>query len=232
MLQPTFSMYSGTIGQADSISYSMPERSFGRTVRYRRTKLGLSQAKLGELVGRSSSTVRSWERDKSQPNDPNVITALSAILGVDERSLFEKAGLSRPELETSPTIEQELASLNPDGADTNRVEDEGATESGLEPQVAPVSTLSERLDPVVETAPETTPAYVAPSEPQPVATALSPAHEPSYMEDRSQRQLYRVRNLATIVILVALGIAFLWAFSEGFGALGTWWDDFFGNLRL
>jgi transcriptional regulator with XRE-family HTH domain len=33
----------------------MPERSFGRTVRYRRTKLGLSQAKLAELVGRSAS---------------------------------------------------------------------------------------------------------------------------------------------------------------------------------
>ena len=32
----------------------MPERSFGRTIRYRRTKLGISQAKLGDLVGRSA----------------------------------------------------------------------------------------------------------------------------------------------------------------------------------
>ena len=36
----------------------MPERSFGRTVRYRRTKLGLSQAKLAELgLGQSALIV-------------------------------------------------------------------------------------------------------------------------------------------------------------------------------
>ena len=207
----------------------MPERSFGRTVRYRRTKLGLSQAKLGELVGRSPMTIRSWERDKSHPNDPHVITALSAILGVDERSLFEKAGQPQPELETSPTIEQELASLSPDSADTTEVEDgEEPTESGSESEVDPGPALSDEPDPVGEIAP----AYVAPSEPYVVTTALPPAHESSYMEDRSQRQLYRVRNLATIVILAALGIALLWAFTEGLGALGAWWDDFFGNLQL
>jgi len=174
-------------------------------------------------------TIRSWERDKSHPNDPHVITALSAILGVDERSLFEKAGQPQPELETSPTIEQELASLSPDSADTTEVEDgEEPTESGYESEVDPVPALSDEPDPVGEIAP----AYVAPSEPYVVTAALPPAHESSYMEDRSQRQLYRVRNLATIVILAALGIALLWAFTEGLGALGAWWDDFFGNLQL
>ncbi len=210
----------------------MPVRSFGRTVRYRRTKLGLSQTKLGELVGRSPNTIRSWERDKSQPNDPHVITALSAILGVDERSLFEKAGQPEPELETSPTIEQELASLSPGIVDTTEVEDEESTESGYKSEVDPVPLWPEQPDPEYGSVNETVPAYVAPTQPHVVTTALPPAHEPSYMEDRSQRQLYRVRNLATIVILVALGIAFLWAFTEGLGALGAWWDDFFGNLRL
>lgn len=211
----------------------MPERSFGRTVRYRRTKLGLSQAELGDLVGRSPITIRSWERDKSHPNDPHVITALSAILGVDERSLFEKAGEQQPEIETSPTIEQELASLGPDSADATEVEDgEAPTESGYESEVDLVPALSDEPDPAAETVGEIAPAYVAPSEPYVVTTALPPAHESSYMEDRSQRQLYRVRNLATIVILAALGIALLWAFTEGLGALGVWWDDFFGNLQL
>ena len=211
----------------------MPERSFGRTVRYRRTKLGLSQAKLGELVGRSSITIRSWERDKSHPNDPHVITTLSAILGVDERSLFEKAGQTQPELETSPTIEEELASLSPDSADTTEVEDgDEPTESDDESEVDLVPSSVDEPDPVAEAVDELAPAYVAPSEPYAVTIALPPAHEPSYMEDRSQRQLYRVRNLATIVILVALGIALLWAFTEGLGALGVWWDDFFGSLRL
>jgi hypothetical protein len=55
---------------------------------------------------------------------------------------------------------------------------------------------------------------------------------PSYIEDRSQRQLYRVRTLATMVALVALVVAFIWALGEGLGALGEWWDGFFGQLRL
>ncbi len=184
----------------------MPERSFGRTVRYRRTQLGLSQTELGGLVGRSPSTVRSWERDTSHPNDPHVLTALAAILGVDERSLFEKAGQTQPELEASPTIEQELATITPDSEELPEV----GEESGPGPAPALIASPPTNL----------------------TTTTLPPAYEPSYMEDRFQRQLYRVRNLATIVILVALGIAFLWAFSESLGALGVWWDDFFGNLRL
>ena len=96
----------------------MARQSFGRTIRYRRTRVGLSQTRLAELVGRSPSTVRSWEADRSVPRDPEVLATLSAILGIDERSLFEKAGVERPhgfEFETSPTVEQALASIAPDG---------------------------------------------------------------------------------------------------------------------
>jgi transcriptional regulator with XRE-family HTH domain len=214
----------GTIGLVDNISCWMPVRTFGRTVRYRRTKLGLSQAKLGELVGRSPSTVRSWERDHSRPNDPHVITTLSAILGIDERTLFEKAGQPQPEIETSPTIEQEMASLSPD------TDEQPDLVEGSEPE--PASVLLAEPTPQPEAVSTEVPTYVAPPETHVVTTTLPPVHEPSYMEDRSQRQLYRVRNLATIVILVALGIAFVWAFTEGLGSLGAWWDDFFGSLRL
>jgi hypothetical protein len=34
------------------------------------------------------------------------------------------------------------------------------------------------------------------------------------------------------VAVVALVITFIWALGEGIGALGDWWDDFFGNLRI
>lgn len=197
----------------------MPERTFGRTIRARRTKLGLSQTKLGELVGRSPSTVRSWERDKSQPNDAAVLTALSAVLGVDEKDLFEKAGQRIPEVEDSPTVEQALATLNPDAVEDEELEpgdrDDGPIESLPAPELASVP-----------------PTYAAPNEPYVIATVPPPVHEPSYMEDRTQRQLYRVRTLATVVILVALGVAFLWALTQSFDALGTWWDEFFGSLRL
>lgn len=228
----------------------MPERSFGRTVRYRRTKLGLSQAKLGELVGRSATTVRSWERDQSHPNDTNVLTALAAILGVDERRLFEKAGQEAPEVESTPTIEQELATLDPElAAGTDfRMEtpEEEPRPEPAEPRPEPAEPTPEPAEPdqqapkpepnppVVTPPPDTQPdpAYVTPPPSYVVTTAVPPVHEPSYMEDSSQRQLYRIRNLATIVFLVALGIALIWALGEGFGAIGDWWDDFFGNLRL
>lgn len=248
----------------------MPERSFGRTVRYRRNKLGLSQAKLAELVGRSTPTIRSWERDKSRPNDPQVIATLAAILGVDERQLFEKAEIDQPEvIETSPTVEQALASLSVESApvdDSDEIEvgvdlsDEDDETPAPSPIPVPVSVEQYRLDLVamdggsadsnagakpasggsqprhervlVAAAASSGPAYVAPPEPY-VQTPVTPAiPDVSYMEDAAQRQLYRVRNLATLVAAVALVIVFIWALGEGIGALGDWWDDFFGNLRL
>jgi hypothetical protein len=73
---------------------------------------------------------------------------------------------------------------------------------------------------------------VQPPEPY-VQTPLTPTlTDVSYVEDGSQRQLYRVRTLATLVALVALVVAFIWAIGEGVGALGDWWDSFFGQLRL
>ena len=208
----------------------MPERSFGRTVRYRRTKLGLSQAKLGELVGRSTATIRSWERDKSRPNDPKVLSALAAILGIDERHLFEKAEVEQPVVEETSTVEEALATLDPAlrepvGSDTGaneytELERSAQHEEPAEPNVRHLVGVASG------------PAFVAPPDPY-IQGPLTPnIADLSYMEDRSQRQMYRVRTLATIVALVALIVAFLWAFEEGWGALGEWWDGFFSNLRL
>ena len=184
----------------------MPERSFGRTIKSRRTTLGLSQAKLGELVGRTPTTIRSWERDTSVPNDPSVISALSAVLGIDERTLFERAGVNRPEEESSPTVEEALASLT-----------------------APSSASSPRrpLAAVPASFPTTASREVTMTKP-----AATPVVRASYMEDPDQRRLYQVRTIATLTVLLALAITFMWALSAGLDSLGTWWDDFFGNLRL
>jgi len=227
----------------------MPERSFGRTVRFRRTKLGLSQAKLAELVGRSTPTIRSWERDKSRPNDPQVLSALAAILGVDERQLFEKAEVDRPELETSPTVEEALATLSFAASPAGDDEEDSAPGPGSHVS-APVSLDQYTIDLVevdhgaedeLEPTPDrelvaatsgSSPAFVAPPDPY-VQTPLTPTlADISYMEDGAQRQLYRVRNLATLVAFVVLVIAFVWALGEGLGALGEWWDAFFGDLRV
>ena len=227
----------------------MPERSFGRTVRYRRTKLGLSQAKLGELVGRSTSTIRSWERDTTQPNDPKILAVLAAILAVDERQLFEKAGVDLPVVETSPTVEQALATLHPPerGMEPDPRIDRAVDHPEPSPEIDEVFDLPEpspRLDedldrgpkpappPPIVSSPQVAQAFVTPPEPYQITPPTPSLADLSYVEEQSQRQLYRVRTLATLVAAVALVIAFLWAFSESLGALGDWWDEFFGNLRL
>lgn len=284
----------------------MPERSFGRTVRYRRTKLGISQARLGQLIGRSPATIRSWEADKSLPNDPHVIPVLAAVIGIDAKSLYLKAGIEPPVVEeTSPTIEEALASLAPETPDAlepspyqSLAEELQAYEETPGADIAPVesqglfATIDEaeeaelaRLDPandadgdqsdqsarapkhveptpsvadgpadpggeeptemLAEPAPRTVrkaePIVARRLHPSPEATvpaaAVAPqailvSTEQSYIENRVEKQIYQFRTLATVVGLVVLGIAFLWALREGFGAFTDWWDEFFDNLRI
>jgi hypothetical protein len=76
------------------------------------------------------------------------------------------------------------------------------------------------------------PAFVTPPEPFLITTPTPPVVEPSYMEDSEQRQLYRVRTLATIVLAVGLVVVFLWSMSNAVDAFGDWWESFFGSLRL
>ena len=76
------------------------------------------------------------------------------------------------------------------------------------------------------------PAYINPPEPYLITTPTPPVVEPSYVEDEGQRQMYRVRNLATVVLIVALAIILLWSLSNAVEAVGTWWDEFINTLRL
>jgi hypothetical protein len=76
------------------------------------------------------------------------------------------------------------------------------------------------------------PAFISPPDPYLLTAPVPPVVEPSYMEDSEQRQLYRVRNVATIVLFVGLVIVLLWSLSNTLEALGEWWEGFFGSLRL
>ena len=244
-------------------------------MRYRRTKIGLSQAQLGELVGRSASSIRSWERDVATPTDPSVLTALSAILDIDGRALFDKAGVDTPAEETHPTVEESLASLaplpleepieekiDPDpwiaaAAAASVLAPDPDADFELEAEVKehvppePEPEVIEHPEPAIDTfslppdsvaksetvgaAQMTTsnePAYVSPPEPYLITAPTPPVVEPSYMEDDSQRQMYRVRNLATVVLVVALAILLLWSLSNAVEAVGSWWEEFTNTLRL
>lgn len=220
----------------------------------------MSQAQLAELVGRSPSAVRSWERDLAVPTDEAVLNALSAVLGIDRGSIYAEAGGDVPELESSPTVEQALASLSgsaqvekpkPDstvGVIEQPVEaaepvieldlvGSGTEAEGRhgEPAVSaePLLSVSESKRAAMHSrTPSTNPAFVEPADPFVVTAAIPPVVEPSYMEDSGQRQLYRVRNLATIVLLVALVVTLLWALGSTVDAFGSWWESFWGTLRL
>lgn len=253
----------------------MPEMSFGRSIRYRRNRLGLSQNRLGELVGRSGAAVRSWERDSSTPTDPAVLQALSAVLGIEREVLFEKAGVGVPVSETSPTLEEVLGSLatedvatvqqasfavntapvsiddldeDDDGGEDPEYDDEdqGNEESMPEtfslpdevsaapaaPVVAPIAAISTTATSPTP-APVRTPPGFTTSQPRYLfTTPAPPLPELTYMEDESQRQLYRIRNLATLVIVVGLIVLFVWALGNGWEAFTNWWDDFVSTMQL
>ncbi len=70
-----------------------PDISFAELIKRRRITLGMNQASLAELVGRSASAIRSWERGAATPTDENVIRSLAAVLGVEETTLRDAVGL-------------------------------------------------------------------------------------------------------------------------------------------
>ena len=239
----------------------------------------MSQAQLGELVGRSASSIRSWERDVSIPTDPSVITALSAILDIDSRALFDKAGVPVPAEETHSTVEEALASLAPlpleepieedvepdpvvtsDGPEHAETELEPALDADMELEAEVREHVGHQAEPDAEREPESArepdsqlesfslrpepvgvaemsttnepPAFVSPPEPFVITAPTPPVVEPSYMEDTNQRQVYRVRNLATVALVVALFIILLWSLDNTLDAVGDWWDEFVRTLRL
>ncbi len=203
----------------------MPERSFGRIVRYRRTKLGLSQARLGDLVGRSPSTIRSWERDQALPKDPETVSALAAVIGANERALLEKAGFDLPNLEERPTMEQALASLAP-----STPTDERSRPAAGEPGPSWVEKL-EALGTSRPAAAEAPALLTAP--PEPVISPAPPLPvEPSYIDDPNQQQVYRFRTIATTILLIALVVVLAWALNNGIDAAGDLWEWFLSQLRL
>ncbi|CAN5842764.1 hypothetical protein BH23ACT5_BH23ACT5_23760 [soil metagenome] len=116
----------------------MGDHTFGSTVRKRRDVLGLSQTRLAELVGRSASTVRNWERGRGTPSAPHDVVALAAILGLDESFLLQQAGFEPTEVETSPTMQQALASLVDDAGLSYPGADEVSHETAPEPETSPM----------------------------------------------------------------------------------------------
>jgi hypothetical protein len=73
----------------------------------------MSPHRVAELIGRASGTVRAWERGRTVPSDPFVVSSLAAVLAINEETLFRAANLNPPNRHEPLTIEQELATIAP-----------------------------------------------------------------------------------------------------------------------
>jgi len=105
---------------ADTMSIMDDSASLGRFIRESRLKQGMSLGQLAASIGRSSSSVRRWERDEVAPAI-TVMPALADVLGVEVGVLESK----RPSLadfddtgphtagggERPPTLEQPVVGL-------------------------------------------------------------------------------------------------------------------------
>ncbi len=211
----------------------MSEPAFGEIIRRGREKARISQARLGELIGRSPSTIRSWEHGRTRPNDRSYVKAIAAVLGLVEDELIEAAGLDEtPEPAVRLTIEQELRSLAsertvmipvqpaepapPPPGDTKVVASE-PVEVEAEPVVPIVSNGSApRVRKVTAVAP-------------PAPFVVQPT---SYVEDQEEREFYWRRWALTAISVLFMAVVFVWALRQAGGALGDLVSEFFNSFNI
>ncbi len=79
---------------------------FPNQIREYRLKAGLTQRKLGELLGRTRNAVSSWERGLTLPSVP-LLLRMAKILGTLAESLY---------MDFYSTFQKEGAAANPAGA--------------------------------------------------------------------------------------------------------------------
>jgi transcriptional regulator with XRE-family HTH domain len=130
------------------------DTSFAELVKGRRTELGLSQASLAELVGRSSSAIRSWERGASTPTDENVVRSLAAVLGIDEVTLRSAVGLPPEAPIEAP---EEVGGSALEAFEEETVGGDKEEEEAVEPETAGGDEVSSEEDEEASVFEETTP---------------------------------------------------------------------------
>lgn len=184
------------------------QESLGELIRRRRAKLGLTQARLAELVGRSPSAVRSWERDRNLPADEASLAALVAVLGLSD----EEVEAALAPVESDPGDEAPPAAT-PEPAPPEPRPKEDAAESPI--------TAS---DPTPSLAAAPTEVRSVPSPPKP-STVTRVQRTPSYLDDPDEVNTYRIRTALTVILLVVLFIILAWAFSEARDAFGSVFGD-------
>ena len=233
--------------------------TFGEIVRDRRSALSMTQTSLAELVGETTSVVRSWEREQAIPGDPNTLQTLSTVLGVDIEVLLvpaKEAGYVVPAAEISPGVRQLGYGSSLQRSQGDETEVFSPVEPELEPtQVEEASQESVELEqvpgPSVETVDQEEPDQTAAVEPAamtrqaparpPANTQVSairrigkkkPSQAANYLDDATELRNYRLRALYTTAGVVALLIVGRYALAEAVASVSSMWSTFSENFRF
>lgn len=232
---------------------------FGDVVRRGRERAGLSQARVAQLIGKSASTVRAWEQGRTKPGDPRSVSALAAVLGLDESELLNHAGFEPAPSAVPKSVREELSSLAADRTEMQTVRitvlppmsgEPPAIDAPSQPgprhlddgasQAAGFRKAPRRKvvpDATVATSDQTRP-QVSPNRIPKVTTvasrpvAATGQMTVSYLEDTEQRDFYRRRAVATAIVLVFLVIVLWWAMGRTGGAITDFIEGFVDELNL
>lgn len=171
----------------------------GRTIREARLARGMSLSQLAAAVGRSSSSVRRWERDEVPPAI-GIIDELAEALEIDPGRLRAL----RPGPLGSDSAEPEDGSRRtpgdvPESLDLDRV-----------PIVAPPESVEG-------------PTAATPSGPRPPGF-VSDVIE--VLRGATESWSGWIRGGLTAIVLIVMAIVLLWALGELASALGQIWDSF------
>ena len=191
---------------ADSLTCMEDAGDLGRLIRESRLKKGMSLGQLASAVGRTSSSVRRWERGEVPPAKA-IIPDLAQALDLEPADLDA--------LRPSPSLPEPLGPdsilLDEAEAKPSTIEQPVITQSGTEsaPGMAADTRASE------------------PAEPPP-----TPAQEGMFGEIaaayRSVTEDWSgwIRGALTALMLLIMLVVLLWAAGELVSALGEVWDSF------
>ncbi len=170
--------------------------TLGRLIRVSRLERGLSLGQLASKVGRSSSSVRRWERDEVPPAI-GILPDLAAALELDEEDLQRL----RP-------------GANAAASDPSQSSEEPITRSTIEGETVSNGSV---------TKPQ--PAEVHPDGASKSAGGLLRDVSQAFFGSKSS-WIGWVRGIMTAVVLIVLLVVLLWALGELFDALREVLDSF------
>lgn len=185
--------------------------AFGSEIQTRRAAIGMSQARLAELVGRSTSTVRSWERGRTEPSS-DALDALIAVLGMssyDDETVMTMpavvAGVAPESFKESDTLADKKPSVQEGDIPPLSEQPDGGVELVSVIATGDSSSVAAEV-PVDVTLVQGLASIPAPVLPGPEATV-------SFVDEPTWTVRYIVRIVATVGILLGLAIVGRWAAS-------------------